>query len=134
MAGGVRYIAPAGWTSVVQGALIVLTAQEGDCHLAIIESTATEPDTAVAEAWALYRRTPPPPLKLAIDQRGSGGWGVVRRYTYELLPNEQRGLVVTARHQTNAWVVSIQDASTATLGKRRAQLSLIEESLRASEP
>jgi CubicO group peptidase (beta-lactamase class C family) len=129
-AGGVRYIAPAGWTSVVQGALIVLTAQEGDSHLAIIESTATDPDTAVAEAWALYRRTPPPPLKLAIDLRASERWGRLRRYNYELSPHDQRGLIVTARHRTNAWVVSIQHASSATLGKRSAQFRLIEESLR----
>ncbi|HTV17091.1 MAG TPA: serine hydrolase domain-containing protein [Polyangiaceae bacterium] len=129
-AGGVRYIAPAGWTLVVQGALIVLTAQDGDSHVAIVESNATEPDTAVAEAWALYRRTSPPPLKLAIDLRGSEGWARLRRYSYELSPNEQRGLVVTARHRTNAWVVSIQDASSATLGKRSAQFRLIEESLR----
>jgi hypothetical protein len=116
--GGVRYIAPAGWTSVVRGALIVLTAQESDSHVAIIESTTAEPDAAVAEAWALYRRTPPPPLKLVTDLPGREGWARLRRYSYELSPNEKRGLVVTARRSANAWVVSIQDASSATLGKR----------------
>jgi CubicO group peptidase (beta-lactamase class C family) len=128
--GGVRYIAPAGWASVVQGALIVLTAQEGDSHVAIFESTAAEPDTAVAEAWALYRRTPPPPLKIATDLPGREGWERLRRYSYELSPNEKRGLVVTAWRRANAWVVSIQDVSSATLDKRSAQFSLIGESLR----
>jgi hypothetical protein len=130
--GGVRYIAPAGWTLVVRGALIVLTAPEGDSHLAIIESTAAEPDAAVAEAWAPYRRTPPPPLKLATDLPGREGLERLRRYSYELSPNEKRGLVVTARRSANAWVVSIQDASSATLGERRAQFSLIGESLRSA--
>lgn len=128
--GGVRYAAPAGWTSVVQGALIVLSAQEGDSRLAIIESTAAEPDAAVAEAWALYRGVPPPPLKLATELPGREGWERVRRYSYELSPNEKRGLVVIARRHANGWVVSIQDASNATLGKRSAQFSLIGESLR----
>src|SRR5688572_16916309 len=63
-ASGVRYVAPAGWALVVRGGLIVLSAQDGDSHVAIVESTAAEADTAVAEAWALYRRTPPPRLKL----------------------------------------------------------------------
>jgi hypothetical protein len=66
-------MAPAGWTSGVQGALIVLTAQEGDSSVAIFESAAAEPETAVAEAWALYRRVPPPPLKLATELPGREG-------------------------------------------------------------
>jgi CubicO group peptidase (beta-lactamase class C family) len=127
--GGVRYIAPAGWTSLVQGAVTLLTAQEGDSQVAIIESSAGEPDAAVAEAWALYRRAPPPPLKLATESGGEG-WEQLRRYTYELSPNERRGLVVTAQRHANAWVVMIQDVSTATLGKRGAQFSLIGQSLR----
>lgn len=45
-AGGVRYIAPSGWTSSMKGAVTVLTAQEGDSHVAILESSAAEPDAA----------------------------------------------------------------------------------------
>ncbi len=89
-AGGVRYIAPSGWTSFVKGAVTVLTAQEGDSHVAIVESTAAEPDAALAEAWALYRAAPPPPLKLATELPGREGWERLRRYTYELSPNEKR--------------------------------------------
>jgi CubicO group peptidase (beta-lactamase class C family) len=129
-AGGVRYMAPAGWTLLVRGAVTVLTAQEGDSHVAIIESVAPEPDTAVAEAWALYRRTPPPPLKLATEVPGREGWERLRRYTYELSPNEKRDLVVTAQRHANAWVVIVRDVSDATLGKRSAQFGLVGQSLR----
>jgi CubicO group peptidase (beta-lactamase class C family) len=128
--GGVGYIAPTGWTSLVQGTVTLLTAQEGDSHVAIIESAAGEPDVAVAEAWSLYRRAPPPPPKLAIELPGRGGWEQVRRYSYELSPNEKRGLVVWAHRHANAWVVMIQDVSDATFGKRAAQFSLIGQSLR----
>ena len=129
-AGGVSYIAPAGWTLLVQGAVTLLTAQEGDSQVAIIESTAREPDAAVAEAWALYRRAPPPPLRLAIEVPGRNGWERLRRYTYELSPNEKRSVGVTAQRHTNAWVVTVWDGSDATFGKRSAQFGLIGQSLR----
>jgi hypothetical protein len=40
----------------------------------------------------------------------------LHRYTYELSPNEKRGLGVSARRHANAWVVTIWDGSDATFG------------------
>jgi hypothetical protein len=73
------------------------TALEGDSHIAIIESAAGERDAAVAEARSRYRRAPPQPLKLTVGLPGRDGWEQLRRYSYELSPNEKRGLVVTAQ-------------------------------------
>jgi CubicO group peptidase (beta-lactamase class C family) len=129
-AGGVSYIVPAGWTSLVNGAVTVLTAQEGDSRVALIETRAQEPDAAVAEAWALYRKAPPPPLKLATDLPGREGWEQMRGYAYQLPPNEKRGLGVSAQRHGQAWLVVLWDGSDATFAKRAAQFGLIGDSLR----
>lgn len=128
--GGVKYIAPAGWTLRESGALVVLTPPEGDSHVAIIETDAREPDAAVAAAWELYRKQPAPPLGLAVDVPGRGGWQQARSYQYELPPSAKRRLDVLARRAGQAWVVVIRDVGDSTVIRRAAQFTLLGQSLR----
>jgi CubicO group peptidase (beta-lactamase class C family) len=128
--GGVRYIAPAGWTLLDRGSMVVLTTREGDCHVAIVDATAAEPDEAVSEAWKLYRQEPPPPLKLASDAPAREGWDQTRNYDYELSPNAKRWLGINAFRHGKAWAVVIWDNSNAGFGKRGAQFGLVWQSLR----
>jgi hypothetical protein len=129
-AGGVAYTAPQGWTSTASSAIVILTAQEGDAHLALVDATVQEPDAAVAEAWKKYRSAPPPPLKLAVEAPAREGWDQVRRYDYESSPNEMRLVLAVALRHGGAWSVILLDAAHATMEKRSAQFALAGESVR----
>ncbi len=129
-AGGVAYTAPAGWTQRASGALVILTAQEGDAHVAIVDATATEPDAAVAEAWKLYQSSAAPPLKLATDEPAREGWDQIRTYLYEVSPNQKRTVVAGALRHGTRWAVFVLDAADATLDRRGAQVGLVVTSIR----
>lgn len=128
--GGVAYTAPAGWSMIENGALVILTAQEGDARLAIVDATAAEPDAAVAEAWRLYQITPAPPLKLAVEHPAREGWDQIKQYDYEVSPNEKRTVFAGALRHGTRWAVMILDAQDATLNKRSAQFGLLAQSVR----
>lgn len=127
---GVRYVAPAGWTLRDAGALIVLTPEEGDAHLAIIDTSEADVDAAVKAAWALYRASPPPALKLRTEQPGRRGWDRTYFYDYERSPNDKGGVGVTALGHGARWLILIWDGSDATASKRGAEFGLVDESLR----
>jgi CubicO group peptidase (beta-lactamase class C family) len=129
--GGVAYTAPAGWRHSARGAIVILApAEEDDAHLAIVDATATEPDAAVAEGWKLFGSTPAPTLKLAVDAPAREGWDQIRRYDYETSPNEKRSVFATAFRRGTKWTVALLDSSDATLGKRRAAIGLVADSIR----
>src|SRR5215469_15536259 len=50
---GATFTAPAGWTFVLDGPAAKLTGPEPDLHVAVVDSTATNPDDAVAGAWRI---------------------------------------------------------------------------------
>jgi CubicO group peptidase (beta-lactamase class C family) len=125
----VGYTGPAGWTLAANGATVILTAQEPDGHVAIVDTTADNPDVAVVEAWKLYGVTMPP-QKLATDVPSRNGWEQSRQYTYETSPNEKRSVFAIALRHGDAWAVIILDSADATLNKRSAQFGLVLESVR----
>jgi len=131
-AAGVKYVAPAGWTLHARDKLVILSAQEGDAHLAIFDSTDPEPDRAVAEAWRAYGAKSMPPLRLALDRPAREGWDQIRQYVYDLPPNEKRVMVADARRHGSQWAALLVDAAIATLDKRGAQFGLLSESIRPS--
>jgi CubicO group peptidase (beta-lactamase class C family) len=127
--GKVGFIAPAGWTLTANGALVTLTAQEPDGHVAIVDATAADADDAVVEAWKVYGVTPPP-LKLALDVPSRNGWDLARQYSYETSPNEKRVVFAGAMRHGEAWAVVILDSGEVTLDKRGAQFGLVLDSIR----
>src|SRR5262245_4315662 len=54
-AGGATFTAPREWSITADGPAVVLLAPDGESRIAIVESAATEPDAAVAAAWASVR-------------------------------------------------------------------------------
>ncbi len=131
--GGIAYTAPAAWSLSTTGARVVLTAQEGDSHVAIIDAASTEPDAAVAEAWAQYRPAPPPPLKLINELPARDGWDQAKQYDYESSPNEKRFAFASARRHGTNWTIVLFDASEATANKRSAEFGLLLESIRPKD-
>lgn len=129
-AAGATFIAPADWTISTHGAITILTPQEGDSAVAIVDATAADPDAAVAETWALYRSAPAPKLRLISDCGATDGWDQCRQYDYEIPPNEKRRAAVYALRHATAWTVLLSDASRATLDKRRSQFTIALDSPR----
>src|SRR5438067_1853570 len=52
---GATFVAPAGWTLHQHGHRALLRGPEHDLRIAIVDSTATSADDAVAAAWAAMR-------------------------------------------------------------------------------
>jgi len=127
---GVAYVAPAGWSRAASGAIAILTAQDGESRVAIVDSTATDADAAVAEAWSLYRSAPPPPLALAVDAPARDGWDQIRQYTYQTSPDDRRVVASGALRHGTRWAVVLVDAREATVNQRSAQFRLVSESVR----
>ena len=95
-AGGATFTAPKDWSIAVDGAVVVLLAPDGDTRIAIVESSATDPDAAVAAAWAAVRPGVRRSLRLATPGPGRDGWDEQRFYSYETSPNERRAVGATA--------------------------------------
>ncbi len=123
---GNTFIAPEGWSIVVRGSATILTAPEGDSHIALVDVEAKNADQAVALAWAAYspdgKRWP---LRLSTPVPAREGWSEIQGYDYQTSPNEKRAVGATALRANNHWTVVIIDAAMAVAGKRGAQIGLV---------
>ena len=129
-AGGATFTAPGEWSITVDGATIVLLAPDGDSRVAIVESSATEPDAAVAAAWESVRPGVKRALRLTTPAPGRDGWDEQRNYSYETSPNERRAVGATALRRGTTWTVWLVDGAQATFDQRGAQVGLARQSLR----
>jgi CubicO group peptidase (beta-lactamase class C family) len=129
-AGGATFTAPREWSITVDGPVVVLLAPDGDSRVAIVESSATEPDAAVAAAWEAVRPGVKRTLRLANPFPGRDGWDELRGYSYETSPNEKRVVGATALRRGTAWTVWLVDGGWATFEQRGAQVALARQSLR----
>lgn len=123
---GNTFIAPAGWQLVVRGPATILTAPEGDSHLALVDVEAKNADQAVALAWAAYspdgKRWP---LRMSRPAPAKDGWSEVQAYDYQTSPNEKRLVAATALRANDIWTVIIADLALAVAEKRGSQLALV---------
>lgn len=125
-ADGNGFIAPAGWSIRAAGPAVILTAPEGDSHIALVDvGSAKDADAAVAAAWAAYDPKAHWPLKLASDRLVRDGWEQVRGYRYDTPVNDQRTVSAGARRRGERWTVTIYDMANAVSDKRDAQIELI---------
>lgn len=129
-AGGATFTAPKDWSIKADGAVVVLLAPDGDSRIAIVESSVTEPDAAVAAAWEAVSPGVKRTLRLATPGPGRDGWDEQRGYSYETSPNERRAVFATALRRGTTWTVFLVDGAQATLDQRGAQVGLARQSLR----
>jgi CubicO group peptidase (beta-lactamase class C family) len=129
-AAGTTFTAPREWSITVDGATVVLLAPDGDSRIAIVESSATEPDAAVAAAWESVRPGVTRALRLTTPAPGRDGWDEQRNYSYETSPNERRAVGATALRRGTTWTVWLVDGAQATFDQRGAQIGLARQSLR----
>jgi hypothetical protein len=90
---GHTFTARAGWSVSVRGYSTIVTAPEGGSDMVFVDVQAKDAEEAVAAAWAEYGRTELPPIAVVEPIADKDGWTDIRRFTYELPPNERRFLV-----------------------------------------
>lgn len=121
---GNTFVAPAGWKLVVRGQATILTAPEGDTHLAIVDVEAKDADAAVDLAWAAYGKEKKWPLELKQPSPDRDGWSKVQTYSYQTSPSEKRIVAAQAQLANDTWTVVIGDLAQATTEKRGAQIGV----------
>lgn len=130
-AGGIAYTIPKEWSSTSQGAVVVLTAPEGDARFAIVDAgTASDAASAVAAAWRLYDPSMHRRLAVSTSSPAREGWEEQRNFSYETSPNEHLTVAATALREGSHWTVVLLEGSQATLDKRQAAVGLIGSSIR----
>ncbi len=123
---GNGFVAPAGWSIKEAGPAVILTAPEGDSHIALVDvGSAQDADAAVAAAWAAYDAEAKWPLRVTRDRLVRDGWEQVRAYGYDIPVNDQRRVSALARRRGERWTATIFDLDNAVSDKRDAQIELI---------
>ena len=109
----------------MRGRATILSAPEGNSHIALVDVHAKDADSAVAAAWAAYRPDAKWPLKVTNDFPNKDGWSDIRGYTYQTSPNEKRDVSANARRAADTWTVVLYDMDQAVGEKRGGQVALI---------
>jgi len=126
-AAGHTFTAPAGWSVSVRGRATIVTAPEGDSHMAFVDVQAKDAAKAVEAAWAEYGHAKVEPLEVVERFADKDGFTDIHRFRYQVPPNEQRFLIAEAGRTKNAWLVTLVDMTNAVGEKRNAQLLLMFE-------
>jgi CubicO group peptidase (beta-lactamase class C family) len=129
VAGGTRFLVPAGWTVTLDGGKAVLVGPEPDLKVAIVETSAKSPDDAVAAAWPAIHPDFKRPLKLTTPRPGRHGWDEGRDYSYETSPDEKLVVVANALRHGDGWVVLVLESGRASVEKRNGALGVLGNSL-----
>jgi CubicO group peptidase (beta-lactamase class C family) len=132
-ASGATFTLPTEWTMQSHGQVVVVTAPEGDTHIAIVDvGTAASAAQAAAQAWRLYDPTMNRAVQLTTPGAPRAGWGEIQNFAYFTSPNEHKTIAATAMRAGHAWTVALIEGSDATLDKRSAAVGLVAASLTAS--
>jgi CubicO group peptidase (beta-lactamase class C family) len=122
---GHTFTAPAGWSVSVRGRATIVTAPEGDSHMAFVDVQAKDATKAALAAWAEYGRAQIHPLELVERFADKDGWTDIHRFRYQVPPNERRFLIAEAGRTKDAWLVTLVDMTNAVGEKRQAELLLM---------
>ena len=126
--GKATFLLPAGWGKTVQGNAVIVTPPEADgSRTAIVDTTATTADEAVAEAWKVLGLSPK--FLLATDAAPRDGWDQRRFYDYDIPANAKRVVNASALRKGKAWTVVAMDVDQAIGEKRGSQYSKIFQRL-----
>ncbi|MCK6544472.1 beta-lactamase family protein [Myxococcota bacterium] len=122
---GNTFVAPAGWTIVVDGPATIVTPPEGGSRVAFVDVEAADADAAVERAWAAVRSEKTWPLLVKNDLPEKDGWSKVRSYQYQTSPNEKRSVAAAARLANGVWTVALFDFADDVGEKRGSQIALL---------
>jgi hypothetical protein len=132
-ASGATFTVPAQWSMESRGPVIVLTAPEGDTHIAIVDvGSAADAAQAVSKAWSLYDPSMHRALQITTPGAPRAGWDEIQNFAYFTSPNEHLTVEASALRAAHAWTVAIIQGSDATLDKRSAAVGLVDGSLTAA--
>jgi CubicO group peptidase (beta-lactamase class C family) len=130
-ASGAQFTAPKSWTVSGGGTMTVLTAPEGDVHIAVLDITgAQDGRDAVARAWLAYEPAFKRPVLRSNDLPARDGWDAVTVVGYETSPSEHVVVQGYAVRKGATWTVLLLEGNAATFEKRGAQVGLVAESVR----
>ena len=122
---GNTFVAPAGWTVTVRGAATIVSAPEGDSHVAFVDVQAKDADEAVQLGWAAYGTPNKRSLELKQSVSDRDGWSQIQSYAYQTSPNEKRSVGARTLFANGAWTVVILDIALATGEKRGGQFGVL---------
>jgi len=132
-ASGATFTLPTDWSVQTHGAVTVVTAPEGDTHIAIVDvGSAADAAQAVAQAWKLYEPSMHRALQITTPGAPRAGWDEIQNFAYQTSPNEHMAVEATAMRAGHAWTVALIEGSDATLDKRSAAVGLLSASLTAA--
>ena len=132
-ASGATFTLPTNWSMQKQGSAIVLTAPEGDTHIAIVDvGSASDAAAAASQAWHVYQPSMHRAVQISTPGAPRAGWDEIRNFAYVTSPNEHMTVAATALRAGTAWTVAIIEGSDATLDKRSAAVGLVDGSLTAA--
>jgi CubicO group peptidase (beta-lactamase class C family) len=124
--GRATFLLPQGWASRVQGNAVIVTPPEADgSRSAFVDTTATDVDAAVAEAWKVLGLDPK--FLLATDAAPRDGWDQRRFYDYDIPANAKRVVNASAFRKGKAWTVVVADVDQAIAEKRGSQYGKIAQ-------
>ena len=124
--GKATFLLPAGWGTRVQGNAVIITPPEADgSRTAFVDTTASTPDEAVAEAWKVLGLSPK--FLLATDAAPRDGWDQRRFYDYDIPANAKRVINAGAFRKGTSWVVLVADVDQAIAEKRSSQYGKIAQ-------
>lgn len=130
-ASGATFTPPAGWRRQQQDGVTRFVAPEGNATVAIIElGAAADARAAAARAWQLYGSATVPNPRLVTPGAPADGWDERVSISYETSPDERATRAAFALRKGSGWMVVITDGADATLGKRSAAGSIIQQTLR----
>jgi CubicO group peptidase (beta-lactamase class C family) len=129
-ASGAQFTAPKSWTVAGGGQMTVLTAPEGDVHVAAIDVAGAETGRdAVARAWLAYEASFKRAISRSNDLPARDGWDAITVVNYETSPAEHAVVQGLALRKGATWTVLLLEGNAATFEKRGAQVGLIAQSL-----
>ena len=128
---GVTYTQPRDWMVTTRAPATLFTAPENNLNIVVVDvGQAADASAAAAKAWSLYRPDAGRRVRLVTAGPPGEGWDERFGLSYETSPNERVAISALALRQGLNWTVMIVDGAEATLGKRSAAASVIQQSLR----
>ena len=128
---GVSYMQPKGWTVKDLEGATILVAPEGNLNIAVVEvGQAPDAKAAAAKAWSIYKRDMTRKTRLVTSTAPGNGWDERVSIAYETSPDERAVVSALALKRADSWTVMIVEGAEATIAKRQAAASIIQQSLR----
>lgn len=130
---GINYTQPKDWAATSRGPATIFSAPEADLDIAVVDAgKAADAKAAAAAAWSRYKPDMARPVRLVTPGAASEGWDERVSIAYETSPSERASVSALALRKGDAWTVILTHGSEATLNKRSAAASIIQQSLRPS--